>query len=78
MCQKPQRLATSAIRLLAPDVLPPPTPPGIPTTFAGDQSWTDLMLGGRLKKTFGERWDLTVEGGFGNRASALFNLGYRS
>jgi hypothetical protein len=39
-----------------PDVLPPPTPPGVPTQFKGDQSWTDLMLGGRLKKTFGERW----------------------
>jgi len=39
-----------------PDVLPPPTPPGIPTKFEGDQSWTDLMIGGRLKKDLGERW----------------------
>jgi hypothetical protein len=39
-----------------PDVLPPPTPPGVPTQFNGDQSWTDLMLGGRLKKDLGKRW----------------------
>jgi hypothetical protein len=39
-----------------PDILPPPTPPGVPTQFNGDQSWTDLMLGGRLKKDLGKRW----------------------
>ena len=39
-----------------PDVLPPPTPPGVPTRFDGNQSWADLMIGGRLKKDLGERW----------------------
>ena len=33
-----------------------PLPPQIPTRVEGDQSWTDLMLGGRLKKDIGERW----------------------
>ena len=33
-----------------------PLPPQIPTQVKGDQSWTDLMLGGRLKKDFGKRW----------------------
>jgi len=30
-----------------------------------------------MNTIMGERWDLTVEGGFGDRVSALFNLGYR-
>ena len=33
-----------------------PLPPQIPTQVNGDQSWTDLMLGGRVKKDLGERW----------------------
>jgi len=33
-----------------------PLPPQIPTQLNGDQSWTDLMLGGRVKKDLGERW----------------------
>ena len=33
-----------------------PLPPQVPTQVKGDQSWADLMLGGRLKKDFGKRW----------------------
>jgi len=33
-----------------------PLPPEIPTQVNGDQSWTDLMIGGRLKKDLGKRW----------------------
>lgn len=33
-----------------------PLPPQIPTRVDGNQSWTDLMLGGRLKKDLGKRW----------------------
>jgi hypothetical protein len=36
--------------------------------------WTPTL---GMNTIMGERWDLTVEGGFGDRVSALFNLGYR-
>jgi len=30
-----------------------------------------------MNTIMGEHWDLTVEGGFGDRVSPLFNFGYR-
>jgi len=36
--------------------------------------WTPTL---GMNTIMGEHWDLTVEGGFGDRVSALFNLGYR-
>lgn len=52
-----------------------PLPPEIPTRFDGDQSWTDLMVGGRLKKELGKRWRFYARGdvaGFGISDSSDF------
>jgi len=36
--------------------------------------WTPVI---GINTILGEHWDITVEGGFGDRTSAMFNLGYR-
>ena len=36
--------------------------------------WTPVL---GMNVLLGKHWDITVEGGFGDRVSALFNLGYR-
>ena len=53
---------------VSPPIAPPIQPGPGPQRFEGDQSWTDLMLGGRYRKTFGERWGFSARGdlaGFG-------------
>ena len=54
------------------DLRPPISPPIQPGPGAirvsGDQNWTDLMIGGRYRKGFGERWGFSARGdlaGFG-------------
>ncbi|TNF76386.1 MAG: hypothetical protein EP299_05435 [Acidobacteria bacterium] len=45
-----------------------PVPPELPTRFDSSQSWTDLMVGGRLQKALGKRWHFYGRGdlaGFG-------------
>lgn len=49
------------------DLRPPTDPPG-PFRATGSQSWTDLMIGGRYRAAFGERWGFSARGdlaGFG-------------
>lgn len=49
------------------DLRPLTDPPG-PIRVTGDQNWTDLMVGGRYRKSFGERWGFSARGdlaGFG-------------
>jgi len=55
--------------------LPVPPPVPIPTRFDDSQSWIDLMVGGRYKKEFGERWRFFARGdvaGFGISDSSDF------
>ena len=51
-----------------PPIQPPIDPPPGPVRVEGSQSWTDLMIGGRYRATFGERWGFSARGdlaGFG-------------
>jgi hypothetical protein len=53
---------------LRPPAQPPIDPPPGAVRVQGDQSWTDLMIGGRYRATFGERWGFSARGdlaGFG-------------
>lgn len=59
--------------------LEPPLPGGrvIPIRLEGDQSWTDLMLGGRVNKNVGEKWGVWFRfdvAGFGISNSSDFTL----
>lgn len=62
-----------------PSIAPPIQPGPGSRRFEGDQSWTDLMLGGRYRKTFGERWGFSARGdlaGFGisNSSDLTWNV----
>jgi hypothetical protein len=56
---------------------PPITPPMpiLPSSVSGDQSWTDLMVGGRWNKQFSKTWGFRARGdmaGFGISNSSDF------
>jgi hypothetical protein len=58
---------------VTPSITPPVEPGPGPQRFQGDQSWTDLMIGGRYRKSLGERWGFSARGdlaGFGISSSS--------
>jgi len=58
---------------IQPPISPPIQPGPGPQRFEGSQSWTDLMVGGRYRKMFGERWGFSARGdlaGFGISSSS--------
>ena len=53
---------------LRPPIQPPIEPGPGAIRVSGDQNWTDLMIGGRYRARFGERWGFSARGdlaGFG-------------